>query len=200
MKATVRLGALAGAIAPLLYLAVTVALSWLERDFMEELGWEWPSGLALGPHGWLQIVNFLVFGLLILAFALAVHRDARNIWLEAAAGLFALSGVGRLLLAFKLDPAGAETTWHGSLHTVGYLLAVGSVLLGYVVFWIGIRRDPDWPRTRLYSLWTLVAFLPVFAVPDTEVIEDYIFLAVVFSPLAAFGARLFAARSPRGDE
>jgi Protein of unknown function (DUF998) len=195
VNGTVRFGALAGASAPLLYLAVTVAISWLEEDFMEELGWEWPSGLSLGPHGWLQITNFLVFGLLTLAFALAVHRDARNIWLRAAAGLFALTGVGRLLLAFNLDPAGADTTWHGALHSGGYLLSVVSVLLGYVFFWLGIRRDPEWRETRLYSLWALIVFLPVFAVPDTEVIEDYVFLAVVFSPLAAFAARLFVARA-----
>lgn len=197
MNRTARAGAVAGALAPLLFLAMTVAVSWLEEAFMEQRGWPWPSGLARAPHGWLQIANFLLFGLLLLAFAIAVNRAARNTWMRVAAGLFALSGIGALLLAFKEDPSGAEVTWHGSLHYGGYLLAVGSVVLGYVFFWLGVRGDPAWSRTRLYSLYALAPFLPAFVIPDVQVLGDYIFLAVVFSPLAAFAARLFVARPAR---
>ncbi len=195
MNLTVRRGAFAGALAPLLFLSVTVAASWHEKDFMERLGWPWPSGLSLGPDGWLQIANFLVFGLLLLAFATAVNRDAENMRMKLAAALFALAGVGALLLGFKEDSPGADVTWHGALHYGGYLLAVGSVVIGYVFFWFGMRRDLDWPRTRPHSLYALVLFLPAFVLPDTQVLGDYVFLAVVFSPLAAFAMRLFVARA-----
>jgi hypothetical membrane protein len=142
-----RLGAFAGALAPLLFLAVTVAVSWHEEEFMEQLGSPWPSGLSLRPDGWLQIANFLVFGLLLLAFAAAVNRDAGSTRMKVARALFALAGVGAILLGFKEDPPGPE--------------------------------------------------VPAFMVPDTQVLGDYVFLAVVFSPLAAFAARLFVARAPR---
>jgi hypothetical protein len=38
-------------------------MSFAEQDFMDrDLGWDvWPSGLALGPHGWGQVVVFVLF-------------------------------------------------------------------------------------------------------------------------------------------
>lgn len=84
MERTVRVGAIAGAVAPYLFLLGTIGISWLQEDFMEELGWdEWPSGLALGPNGWLQMADFIVLGVLLSAFALAVAPvPARNRWMK----------------------------------------------------------------------------------------------------------------------
>jgi hypothetical protein len=48
-------------------------MGFAEQDFMEhDLGWDvWPSGLALGPHGWGQIVVFVLFVAAYLTFATA---------------------------------------------------------------------------------------------------------------------------------
>lgn len=157
---------------------------------MDRLGWDvWPSGLALGPHGWLQIANFLALGLLLLAFAFGVYRRAGNAKTTIAGGLFALAGVAALLLAFKTDPDDLAT-WHGVVHYVAYLLFVSSLVLAYLFFWFGVRRDPRWGRTRVFSLYALVLVLPALALPESETYGNYVFFAVILAPLAAFAPRL----------
>jgi len=62
---------------PLVFLIGVVFVSWSERDFMAELGWDqWPSGTALGPHGWATVVTFLLTGLCQLAFAVTLLTQA----------------------------------------------------------------------------------------------------------------------------
>ncbi len=38
------------------------------------------SDLTAGPSGWVQQVNFVVFGLLMIAFAVGLHRGVRKTW------------------------------------------------------------------------------------------------------------------------
>lgn len=66
------------------------------------------SLLAIGPHGWIQVANFVVTGLLVLACAKGLRSRLIAIF---GAGLIA-AGV------FTADPAGAAISWHGALHIV----------------------------------------------------------------------------------
>lgn len=81
------------------------------RDFV--------SALSLGDAGWIQKLNFVAAGILIVLFATAV----RNVFVDgkgsrATPALFAMIGaclVGAGL--FDMDPVGASTlTIHGALH------------------------------------------------------------------------------------
>src|SRR5437016_14308436 len=73
MNRLTKLAALAGMIGPLLFGSVLLVLTVVEYDFMRSLGWEplsvttvvWPSGLALGPYGYVMTAAFLVNGLLV---------------------------------------------------------------------------------------------------------------------------------------
>jgi hypothetical protein len=81
----VRRGALAGIAGPLIFTTVAVILTVAEYDFLRGLGWHpirptevnWPSSTALGPYGWIQVANFLIFGLLMLVFAAGLWRAAK---------------------------------------------------------------------------------------------------------------------------
>ncbi|HLO16453.1 MAG TPA: hypothetical protein VK206_16595, partial [Anaerolineales bacterium] len=60
----IKRAALAGMIAPILFAVVGTGLTFAEADFMRSIGWEpfgnvldWPSGLAMGPYGWLMTIN-----------------------------------------------------------------------------------------------------------------------------------------------
>jgi hypothetical protein len=74
--------ALAGIVAPVMFGAVIVVLTVAQYDHMLRLGWHpfrssgmpWPSGLALGPFGWLHVANSIVFGTLLVVFAHGLHR------------------------------------------------------------------------------------------------------------------------------
>ncbi len=137
-----RKGAIAGALAPFVFLLSAVAISWLEKDFMGQLGWdEWPSGLALGSDGWLQIVNFIVFGLLLMGFAGAVAAvPARSRWARVAPVFLAIAGVAAVMLAFKEDPqSGDTTTWHGIIHVAAYFTWLLSLVVSYPFTWWRLR-------------------------------------------------------------
>ena len=41
------------------------------------------SALAVGPSGWVQNVNFLHFGLLMIAYAIGLHHEVSRRWVRA---------------------------------------------------------------------------------------------------------------------
>jgi hypothetical protein len=95
---------LAGMIGPATFALVVVVLTLVQYDFMVGLGWHpvrssdvpWPSGLALGPLGWLQDANFLLFGLTLIAFAVGLHRGVARGGRGSSVGpaLLVLAGEG----------------------------------------------------------------------------------------------------------
>jgi hypothetical protein len=177
----------------------TVAISWLQEDFMERLGWDvWPSGLALGPHGWLQIVNFILLGALLILFALAVRAvPARNRWMQVAPVLLALAGVGGLMLAFKTDPPHRDATWHGIVHGAAYFTWLAPLVLSYPFTWWRVRGHPAWRKARAPSALAVLLFPPALLLPDRDSAGNYLFFAIVLTPLAVIAIRLAvgAARS-----
>src|SRR5687768_17608009 len=105
-----KTAALCGVAAPIVFGLLTLLATLLQTDFMEELGWDvYPSGLALGPLGWIQIFNFLLTGALMIAFGIGLYRAERGAG-KFVASLIVLAGVGTLLLAAKTDPPGVEAT------------------------------------------------------------------------------------------
>src|SRR5918994_6467198 len=82
----IKLAGVAGAIWPILFGGVLVMLSVLAYNFMLGIGWQpvadpagaWPSGLALGPYGLVQVANFVVSGLLLAFFSLGLHLGTTN--------------------------------------------------------------------------------------------------------------------------
>jgi Protein of unknown function (DUF998) len=109
-----RNAALAGMIGPAVFAFVVVVLTLAQYGFMIRLGWDpvgisnvpWPSGLALGPLGWLQVLNFAYFGLTLIVFSLGLHRGVASLGRGSWAGpaLLAVAGVALVLAAFKTDP------------------------------------------------------------------------------------------------
>jgi uncharacterized protein DUF998 len=191
VERSLRAGAIAGALAPFVFLLATVGISWLENDFMERLGWDvWPSGLALGPHGWLQIVNFIGLGILLIAFALAVRAvPPRNRWVRVAPVLLALAGVAAVMLAFRTDPPDRDETWHGILHGAAYLTWLGSLVISYPLTWWRLRGSSVWGKPRWPAALALLLFPPVLLLPDSGAAGNYEFFAAALTPLAIIGIR-----------
>ena len=77
-----RNGGLAGMIGPAVFALIVVVLTVLQYDFMVRLGWApvgvsdvpWPSALALDPYGFLQVLNFVLFGVMLMVFAAGLQR------------------------------------------------------------------------------------------------------------------------------
>ena len=141
--------ALAGIIGPAMFGLIVVVLTLVQYDFMAGLGWHltrssevpWPSGLALGPLGWLQVANFVLFGFTLIAFAVGLHRGV------ARGGRGSSVGPALVILAgFKTDPdlSGGPQTWHGLIHGLAYFHFIFSLLPAFFFLWWRLRRDPLW--------------------------------------------------------
>lgn len=108
------------------------------------------SQLSLGDRGWIQIANFIVAGLLSIAFALGARRALRP-GIGAVAAPVLISGYGLGLVAtglFLVDPGVGfppgtpdilpdRLSWHGAVHAVAPPVAFG-LLVG--VCFIFARR------------------------------------------------------------
>jgi hypothetical protein len=167
----IRLAAIAGILGPLLLGGVITLLTLLEYDFMTSIGWrlraplDWPSGLALGPVGWIMTATFLICGILIIVFAMGLRLSLPRTRLASVAiWLLALAGVGMMGLIFSTDKTMDRPlrTWHGLLHdssfvVIGLTLMPAMVLLGFVFL-----KDARWKNLAVYTWITVVLAVPTF--------------------------------------
>jgi len=131
------------------------------------------SSLALGDLGWIQDVNFLVAGLLTLAYAVGLRQALRPgraaIWGPVLVGWWAVGLLGAGL--FVTDPVNgyppgtpdhvAHSTVHGALHD---LFSVPAFLALFAAFLVLRRRFVREGRRgwAAYSIVTAVLFIAAF--------------------------------------
>jgi hypothetical membrane protein len=196
---TERDAALAGMIGPVIFVFIVIVLTVAQYGFMRGLGWHpiessgvpWPSGLALGPYGWLQVLNFILFGLLVIAFAVGLHRRVSGRAAKIGTGLLMLAGVALVLSGFKTDPELLSTgpqTLSGWIHGLAFLLLTLSLLLTFFLMGWGLRKDPLWRSYGWYSLATGIVFVVGFFIPGQ--IGTYVFLTVVLVWMFVMALRL----------
>lgn len=145
-------------IGPALFVAIFTIEGWLRPGY-EPLGM-FVSELALGPRGWIQVVNFVVFGLLFLVFARGVAAEFRD-GKASRMGPILLTIIGISFLAsgiFVMDPVTTvadQMSWHGKLHMNVFGALVFSLSpVSCFVFLRRFREDPKW---RPLQWWTLAA-------------------------------------------
>jgi hypothetical protein len=180
----IRLASLAGLIGPLLFAVVVTALTIAQADFMRTLGWhplgpviDWPSGLALGPYGWLMTATFFVCGALMVFFAYGL-RVALNE--KLATTLLMIAGFAMMGLIFTTDRTltTVTKTWHGLLHDsffalLGLALMPGMLLLGRV-----FQKNEHWKNLALYTWGTLAFVIPTFWLKG---VAFYVFLLAILT-------------------
>ena len=197
---SLRNAALAGMIGPAVFAFVAAVLTVAQYGFMVRLGWDpigasdvpWPSGLALGPFGWLQVLNFVFFGLTLIVFALGLHRGvASGSWIGTA--FLVVAGVALVLAGFKTDPYLSEgpQTWHGWIHGLAFILLLVSMLLSLFFWWWRLRRDPLWQGYDLYTLITAILYVALLFVSSRQW-GFYLFLAVILAWIEVMAIRLRA--------
>jgi hypothetical membrane protein len=167
------------------------------------------SLLSLGDLGWIQITNFVVAGLLSIAFAVGLRRvlhpgrGAR--WGPLLIGTY---GVGLIMGGVFVTDAGAgfppgapagapeQLSWHGILHATAPVLAFMSLIAACFVL---ARRfaalgQRGWVT---YCVATGVALLGILAWPDQDTVTVQLALAIVlgWAWLSVLAARLLTGLS-----
>jgi hypothetical protein len=178
------LAALAGIVGPVLFAVVLTGLTVAQADFMRSLGWnptgpviDWPSGLALGPHGWLMTLTFLVCGAMMAFFA---HGLKLALGEKLATTLLMIAGFAMMGLIFTTDPTltTVRKSWHGLLHDsffalLGLTLMPGMLLLGFM-----FRRHERWRDLSIYTWVTLALVIPTFWLKG---VAFYVFLLAILT-------------------
>ncbi|MCA1687283.1 MAG: DUF998 domain-containing protein [Actinobacteria bacterium] len=195
----VRAAAVAGMLGPVLFTAALLALTVVQYDFMLRIGWRplrdpagaWPSGLALGPYGWAQTLNFVLSGILLMLFAAGLHlgtTDRRSSWIGPSF-LFA-AGIAMALMGFETDPIRrtGPRTMAGLIHDLAFVLFVLALLPTFFFLWRRFRKDPRWQGHARYTLATGVAATLLLLLPG---VAYYLFLAVVLIWISTTGVKLW---------
>jgi hypothetical protein len=151
-----KLSAWAGIIGPALFVLVFTIEGFLRpgystlKDFI--------SALSLGSRGWIQIANFIIFGILLLLFTLGVATEFKSgkasrwgvILLFVLGICFLLSG------PFIEDVTGTPfsgSSVHGIIHGIFGGIVFVVMPITCFVFLRRFREDPNW---RWFKVWTLV--------------------------------------------
>lgn len=200
---------LAGVVAGPLYVVTSLAQA-LTRDGFDPSRHAW-SMLAAGHLGWIQRINLLVTGLLVLVFAAALRpRLAGGPGATWAPRLIGVFGIGMVLGSiFSADPAlgfppgtpadHREVSWHGALHlasaSIGFLGLMLACLVMARRFAAAGRRG--WAVSSAATGVLFVAALVGLSATGNP-FWIYAFtgtVVLVFSWLAALAARARSGRS-----
>jgi hypothetical protein len=150
-----KISACAGIIGPMLFVGVFTIEGWLRSGY-HPLGM-YVSALSLGTRGWIQITNFIVFGLLLLIFTLGVASEFQNGKASKAGPLLLLIiAIGFLFSGpFVMDPMGTlrdQMSVHGTLHGILGGIVFSLMPVSCFVFLRRFREDRKW---HYLHKWTL---------------------------------------------
>ena len=162
-----HIGAWSALFGSAVYLCVFTIEGWLRPDY--NAASMFISELSLGPWGWVQIVNFMIFGLALLVFAISVALEFGGEARTARVGVTLLVIMGISMLAsgpFVIDPvAGAgpiidpvavaphqmsfHSKFHYALGTLFFLLAPATCFC-----FAGYKRSSKDPTLRAFRRWS----------------------------------------------
>ena len=111
------------------------------------------SDLGVGPYGWLMDLNFVVRGILSLAFVYGLYRAWPKTLVvpRLSLALIGAWGIGAFVLAVSPTDVSGPATVHGTIHLLAAFLAFLFVTVGV----LGVSRSmPEafpWQAMRPYA-------------------------------------------------
>jgi hypothetical membrane protein len=151
--------AVAGIVGPILFTVVAVVHSLLRSD--HSLVALPISALAIGQSGWVQDVNFVVCGVLFLAYPIGLHLGVRQTrWGVVGPALLVLSGAGLVLAGvFPAVDASGNLTYDSLGHTVASFMAFLGTGGGFIVMSRRLAANPRWRNLSTYVLSSGIAIV-----------------------------------------
>ena len=166
-----------GVVGPLLFIVVFIVEGLTRPGYS---AWRnFVSQLATGPGGWVQVVNFLVYGALMVGFAIGLRRAlVKGRASIAAPVLFVAYGLALVTAGiFVSDPAlgypvGAPQvhTTHGLIHGLAGLVTF--TLLTIASFVMAWRFAAESGRWAVYSALTGLLIIACFIASNTFSVMD----------------------------
>ena len=141
------------------------------------------SQLSLSDQGWEQVANFLVCGVLVLAFALGLRRSlGTGKGMTFGPLLLVIFALGLLVAGlFRADPAlgyppgvpmPAPQTAHGTIHGLAGLVVFVSLPAACFATARRFAGDPRWRGWAAYSILTGLLVLASFIASNVAAVLD----------------------------
>ena len=170
-----KLLGLLGAIGAAAFAVVVAVLTALQWSFLRERGWDpvktndipFPSILALSSAGWVQILNFAILGLALLAVAAGLWRsvDPRPTVAIILLGVAGLAGFA--LMAPTDGSLSSVQTLPGAIHVAAFFTLLVCVVLAAVLFGVAVGSDPAWGSFASVSIGAAVLIVVLTVVSFT---------------------------------
>ncbi len=155
-----QLSPLAGIIAPILFAIVFTLDGFLTPGysaFNEAI-----SYLDLGVNGWIQRANFIIFGLLLMVFAVGYARYMRPIiprrWLSVITTLLVLSDLGWVMAGLFVPNAylSPQNNGHALVHQIAAIIVFLPFAIASLIQGIILVMTRGW---RLYGVYCIIVGL-----------------------------------------
>lgn len=170
--------AAAGIVAPIWFTALVIVQSILQPDYSQMA--QPISALAAWPAGWLQNVNFWVFGLLMVAYGIALHRGVRSKpGFSIGLTLLLISGAGPIVAGLFPWRRVGEDFVVPPAHRIGAVLAFLGAGLSLIAMSRRMKDDARWRDLSTYALASGVTMVILFvvqgplAIPDTAPLHEW---------------------------
>jgi hypothetical protein len=199
----IAIGAVAGMIGPLLFTVGFVVQGLFRHDEYDPIA-ETVSALEAGPNGWIQQLNFFVFGILMMIFGAGLGFGLRTRRRRIASAIVVWWAVGLLMAGlFPLrENADGQTYDPTGLHQPNGAVFFLSTWVGLAILSWCLRSDLRWRDLVPYTMITSVALAVLFgvlaalAIPDLGPLHPWagllqrVVLVVWFPCLVVLAARL----------
>jgi len=155
----VCLTTLTGVIGPVLFLLITTIVESFQPGY-DPLR-ETISILVWGPQGWLQTFIFLLFGFLLIVFAVRLYfAIGKSVSLRLGFASLVLIALGFFLIGvFPTQRPGMSLTLHSLIHVyTAYAISILFILACFA-FALRFRADTRWKKFFLYTVITGVIAL-----------------------------------------
>ena len=199
----IAIGAVTGMIGPLLFTVGFIVQGLFRHDEYDPIA-ETVSALEAGPSGWIQQLNFFVFGILMMIFGAGVGFALRTRRRRIASAIVLWWAIGLLMAGFfpLRENAAGQTYDPTELHQPNGAVFFLSTWVGLAILSWCLRSDLRWrdlvPYTMITSAALAVLFgvLAALAIPDSGPLHPWagllqrLVLAVWFPSLVVLAARL----------
>ncbi len=195
-----RIFALCGIVAPILFTLMVIIVSLLRPGYSQIFNDV--SDLGLGPYSIIQNINFIIFGLLSIGFAIGLganlpHRAGKAVkWLVIVFGLcIILAGV--TLISAPADMVYAkDVISHGLVSAIAFLV----IIIAQFLAWLALRGSNSavWGHYRIYSLISgLLSILTLIFLSYTQFssfhgASERLFIAVWLIWIEVTGLKLYS--------
>ena len=162
---------IAGLVAPIWFITLVIVQGILQPDYSHIA---MPvSALAAWPAGWMQRINFYVFGALMAAFTIALHLSIQPTRYRVVGIAFLFASCVGLVIAglfpwIMVNAVPTET----KPHVVGAVLSFSGASLGLIALSRGMAADARWHSLATYVMATGVTMLILFIALGWFAIDD----------------------------